>query len=146
MHIHSITGPVLFFLLLDDLPPARSRFGAAGGGVVIGNTALDAPVEDVIVLIALANEQVTEQLAKVGVIRLVVEAESAGVVKEDAELVGETTAQKVGGSRHLLLHDAVVLLLLGGGLEALPGKSATKEVHEDVCKGLDVIPAGLFDT
>ena len=56
---------------------------------------------------------------------LVIEAESSGVVEEYAELVGESTAEKVCGRGHLLLHDAVILLLLRGSLETLPWKSST---------------------
>lgn len=35
------------------------------------------------------NEEITEELPKVGIVRLVVEAESATVVEEDAEFVWE---------------------------------------------------------
>lgn len=133
----------MLLFLLQDLAPS-------GGGLVAGagtfvHSALHAPVEDVVVLVALTNKQVAEELAKVRVVRLVVEAKRPGVVQKDAELVGETTAQEVGRSGHLLLHDPVVLLLLGRSLEALPGQGATEEVHEDVSEGLQVITTSLLN-
>jgi hypothetical protein len=112
--------------------------------VILGAT-LNTPVEDVVVLIAFTDEQVPEELAEVRVIGFVIEAESAGIVQEDTKLVGETTAEQVGRSGHLLLHDAVVLLLLGSSLETLPWEGTTKEVHEDVGKGLEIITTSLLD-
>jgi hypothetical protein len=144
-HLHPITCTVFFFLL-DDLPPTSSGLLASSSTTVVGSTSLDTPVEDVIVLEALANEQVAEELAEVGVIGLVVEAKSARVIEEDTELVRESAAQQVRGRSHLLLHNSVVLLLLSGCFQPLPGESATQEVHEHVSEGLQVVTTGLFDT
>ena len=47
-------------------------------------------------------------------------------------LTGVTFAQHLYRSGHLLLADLLVLLLLGGCLEALPGQGAQVEVHEHV--------------
>lgn len=132
----------MLVLLLNDLPAAAS-LGAGGG--VIGSATLNTPVEDIVVLVAFTDEQVPEELAEVRVIGLVVEAESTSVVEEDAELGGETTAKDIGWSGHLLLHDAVVLLLLGSSLQSLPGESAAEEVHEDVGQRLEVVTTGLFN-
>lgn len=131
---------------MHDLPPAASGFRTGTRRRIILSPTLDTPVEDVVVLEALADEQVAEELAEVGVVGLVVEAESTSIVQEDAELVREATAEKIGRRRHLLLHDAVVLLLLGGSLETLPGKGAAQEVHKNVGERLQVIAAGLLDT
>lgn len=114
------------------------------GGVLL--VLVDGPVEDVVVLEGLADEQVTEDLAEVGVVGLVVEAQGTGVVEVDGEFVGVATAQDLGGGGHLLLHDTVVLLLLGGGLESLPGERTTAEVEHDVSQGFHIIPTRLLDT
>lgn len=74
------------------------------------------PVEDVVVLEALADEEVAEDLTEVRVIRLVVKAQTASVVEVDGELIRESAAQDFSGGGHLLLHDPVILLLLGGSL------------------------------
>lgn len=111
-------------------------------------TGLDRPVEDVVILEAFADEQVTEQLPEVGVVGLVVETEGSGVVEVDSELVRESSAENFGGGGHLciclaqflddtadehtLLHDTVVLLLLGCSLETLPWKLAPEEVLRKV--------------
>lgn len=107
---------------------------------------MNTPIENVVILIAFANKEVTEKLAEVGVIRFVIEAKRASVVQEYAELVGESSAEEIGGRSHLFLHDAVVLLLLGSCLEALPGKSPTQEIHEDISERFEIIAASLFNT
>ena len=61
-------------------------------GLVVG-ALLNAPVEDVVVLEALANEQVAEEFPEVGVIGLVIEAEGTAVIEEDTKLAREATAE-----------------------------------------------------
>lgn len=63
------------------------------------------------------------------------------VVEGNAKLVGEPTTEEVGRRSHLLLHDAVILLLLGRGLETLPRELSTQEIHKDVCQQLEVVAA-----
>jgi hypothetical protein len=125
---------------------ALALVGSLSNGLGVLLVLVDSPVEHIVVLEAFTDEEITEDLAEVRVVWLVVEAEGTGVVQVDGELVGEATAKDLGRSCHLLLHDAVVLLLLGGRLEALPGKRATAEVEHDVSEGLHVITAGLFCT
>ena len=102
------------------------------------------PVEDVIILKPFADEEVTEDLAKVRVIGFIVKTKGAGVVEIDGKLVGEATAEDFGRRCHLLLHDSIVLLLLGGSLETLPGQRATAEVEHDIAERLHIITTGLF--
>lgn len=105
---------------------------------------IDSPVEDVVILEALTDEEITEDLSEIRVVRLIIEAKGASVVEVDGELVGESTAKNLGWGGHLLLHDAVVLLLLGGRLETLPWKGATAKVEHNVSKGLHVVTARLL--
>ena len=144
-YVHSITSKAMFLVVLNYLASAASLSAASCTAVLSGST-LDAPVEHVIVLVAFTNEEVTEELAEVGVVRLVIETQSTGVVQEDRELLRVATAKQVRGGGHLLLHDPVVLLLLGSSLETLPGKRASQEVHENVGKRLEIITTSLFDT
>jgi hypothetical protein len=137
---------VMFIFLTDDFPPSGSGLGTAAGSVIILYAPLDAPIKDTIILVSLANEQVPEQLAQVQVVGFIIEAERTSIVQEDAELIGEATAEEIRGSRHLLFHYTVVLLLFGGHLEALPGKGTTKEIHQDVSEGFYIISACLLDT
>lgn len=129
------SGGVLLLLL---------GFVQAGIGVLL--VLVDSPVENVVVLEALAHEQVTEDLAQVAVVRLVVEAQGACVVQVNGELVGETTAEDLGRSGHLLLHDAVVLLLLGRSLQALPRQRAAAEVEHNIAQRLHVVTTRLLFT
>jgi len=104
------------------------------------------PIEDVIVLEPFTNEKITEDLSEVRVIRLVIESQRASVVEIDGELVGETTAEDFGWGGHLLLHDTVILLLLGSSLKTLPWKGTTAEIKHNVSEGLHIITTRLFDT
>lgn len=147
-------GLVVALLLTNDPPGSRARHtglllslllsGSLLSGLVL--RALDRPVKDVVVLESLPNEEVPEELSKVRVVGLVVESERPAVVKVDGELVGESSAEELGRSRHLLFHDPVVLLLLGRRLESLPGKLTSEEVHEDVAERLEVVPSRLLDS
>lgn len=107
---------------------------------------VDGPVEDVVVLEALANKKITEDLAKVAVVGLVVEAKGTSVVQINGKLVGKPAAKDISGGSHLLLHDAVVLLLLSSSLQSLPGKRATAEVEHDIAERLHVIATRLLNT
>lgn len=129
----------LFLLILR-----RLLTGRLGNGLGILLVLVYRPVEDVVVLETLTDEEVSEDLSQVGIVGLVVEAEGTSVVQVDGELVGESTAEDLSGGGHLLLHDSVVLLLLGSSLQALPGEGSTAEVEHNVSKGFHVITARLL--
>jgi hypothetical protein len=129
----------LLFILLSRLV-GRSL----GNGLSILLVFVDSPVENVIILKTLADEKITEDLAKVGVIRLVIETKGSSIVKINGEFVRESTAEDLGGSGHLLLHDTVILLLLGGSLETLPWERTSTEVEHDVSKGFHIVTARLL--
>lgn len=129
--------------------------GGSGGGILVGVLiGLDlgrvllilvhGPIEDVVVLEALADEEITENLAKVTVVGLVVETQRTSVVQVDGELIGESAAQDLCRSRHLLLHDAVVLLLLSSRLQTLPGQRASAKVEHDIAEGLHIVTSRLL--
>ena len=115
-----------------------------GDGLSVLLVLVDGPVEDIVILEPLTHKQVAEDLAQVRIVWLVVEAETASVVEVDGELVGEAAAQNLGGRRHLLLHDAVILLLLGGRLKTLPRQATAAEVEHDIAERLHVVAAGLL--
>jgi len=54
----------------------------------------DGPIKHVVVLEALTDEEIAEQLAQVAVIGLVIEAQSANVVQIGGELLRESLACK----------------------------------------------------
>jgi hypothetical protein len=118
--------------------------GSLGNGLSILLVLVDSPIEDIVVLETLTNEEITEDLSKVGVVRLVIESERASIVEVDGELVGEAAAEDFSWGGHLLLHDAVILLLLGSSLQALPRKGAPAEVEHNVSERLHIITTGLL--
>lgn len=128
------------------LPAGTHSTGLSLGrpGVQVSLVLVHSPVEDIVVLEALADEEITEDLAQVAVVGLVIKPEGASVVEIDRELVREATAEDLGRSGHLLLHDPVVLLLLRGGLKTLPRERATAEVEHDVTERFHVVTAGLL--
>jgi hypothetical protein len=135
--VTSATSLVVFLTL-------ASISGSLGNGLGILLVLVHGPVENIVILEAFANEEIAEDLAQVRVIGFVIEAEGTGVVQVDGKLVGEATAEDLCGGCHLLLHDTVVLLLLGSSLESLPGKGATAEVEHHIAKRLHVVTARLF--
>src|ERR1700733_1100792 len=141
--LHSVACTVVLFVL-NDLPPTCTLLAASTCATVFLG-ALDTPIENVVVLVAFANEKVTEKFAKVRVVGLVVETKGAGVVEENSKFVGIASAEEIGGSGHFLLHDAIVFLLLGSSLEPLPRKGTTEEVHEHVSQRFEIIATGLLD-
>jgi hypothetical protein len=139
---------------LKDSPLGLSRgsgnLGRVGGSlsghilVDFLDSLLNRPIENVIVLETFTDEEIPEELAKVRVVGFVVESKRTAVVEVNGEFVGETTAEVFGRSRHLLLHDSVVLLLLGSSLESLPRERSTKEVHENVTERFHIVTTRLF--
>jgi hypothetical protein len=61
---------------------------------------LDRPVKEVIVLESFSDKQVSEELAQVRVVGLVVESKRSGIVEVDGKLVGESSGQALGGGGH----------------------------------------------
>ena len=143
LRVASLSLSALLLLLLSALLLLSIRIR---GVIEAFMNTLQGPVEDVVHLVPFTDEEVAEELLEVAVVGLVLEAERAVVVEVGGELGGEALAECLDGGRHLLLGDAVVLLLLGLGLETLPGEGAAEEVEEDVADGLEVIAAALLDT
>lgn len=135
----------MILFLLDDLPTTRGSLGAAATPGIFLRVTLDTPVENIVVLVALANKEVSEELAEVRIIGLVVKAKSTGVVQKYAKFIGKATAKEIGRCGHLLLHDTVILLLFSSGLETLPGECTAEEIHENISKRLEVISASLLN-
>lgn len=84
-------------------------------------------------------------MSQIHVVGSFVESQTATVVEIHRELGREALTQHLDRGGHLLLGDLFVLLLLVGGLEALPGQRAAVEVHHHVAEGLHVVPAALLD-
>ena len=120
--------------------------GSCCNGLSVLLVLVHGPVEDIIVLEALTDEEITEDLAKVGIVWLVVESKGSGVVEIDGEFVGEPSAKNLSWGGHLLFHDSVVLLLFGSGLQSLPWKGTSAKVEHDISKRFHVITARLLDT
>lgn len=104
----------------------------------------DTPVKYAIVREALANKHFSEKCAEVCIVGLFAERKVPRVVEEDAELVGEATAEFLDRSRLFLPQNEMVFLFLGCCLEALPWESTSQEVHEDVPKSFEVITSPLL--
>jgi hypothetical protein len=92
----------------------------------------EVPIVDVVEFKAALGEEVLEESAEVGVVRLLVEAEVADVGEVGCEVLWETLAKRLDRGGDLLLHDALVLVLLVGSLEVLPGELTLEEVHHHV--------------
>jgi len=83
------TGRLFFRLLVRC---GLAALGLSRDGLRVLLIFVHRPVENVIVLEPLPHEQVTEDLAQVGVVRLVIETQAARVVEIDGELIGKAAA------------------------------------------------------
>lgn len=117
------TSWLLIFLHISNLVVTSSC-----NGLSVLLIFVDSPVKDVVILEPFSDKEIAEDLTEVRVIRLVVKAKGTSIVEIDSELVGEPTTKDLSRRGHLLLHNAVVLLLLGGSLESLPRQRAAAEV------------------
>lgn len=106
---------------------------------------LDHPVEDEVILVAHAIEEILEELPKVANIGLLLELEAAAVVQIDAKLVGQVLCQSLDRRRQFLVTDFLILFLLCASWEALPGQTAFIEVHEDEAERLKIVSSALLD-
>ena len=86
-----------------------------------------------------------KELPEIHVVRSLLEPQTSAVVEIHRELCWEPFAENFNWCRHLLLAYLLVLLLLGCGLEPLPGQAPSVEVHEDVAQTLHVVAAALLD-
>lgn len=59
--------------------------------------------------------------------------------RQQLELTRISVAKFFDSGGLLLLTDLLVLLLVGGSLQTLPGKTAAQEVHENMTEGLEII-------
>lgn len=120
---------LLSFALLEHL-----------GGVGL----LDHPVEDEVVLVSHAVEEVLEELAEVADVGLLLELEAPAVVHVDRELFGVALGQGFDRGRELLVADLFVFLLLCLRGETLPGETAAAEVHQHKAQRLEVVSSRLL--
>ena len=100
---------------------------------------LDHPVENEIVLVSHAIEEILEELAEVANIGLLLELETAAVVHVNGEFFRISLCQGLDRSRKFLVSDLLVLLFLGLSRETLPRKAASAEVHKHESERLKIV-------
>lgn len=96
--------------------------------------------------VSLRSEKITEHSTKVCNVWLGLEFQRTAVCQVFSELTGATLAQGRDSNTLLLLHNKLVLLGGGLGLESLPWESSLKEVDKDVTDGFEIVSPGLFDS
>ena len=95
---------------------------------------LNRPVEYVVILKTLADEEIAEEFAKIGVIRLVVKPQITDILEIGCEFLWEVTAKFLGRDVYLPLFNALVSLVLRRSLQALPGQGAASKVNHHISK------------
>lgn len=86
----------------------------------------------------------SEELPKVVIVGCILKSKVTNIGKILAELLGEALAEILDGGGLLLLTNLLILLLVSGSLETLPGQAAAEEVHENVAEGLEIVSARLL--
>ena len=100
------------------------------------------PIVLVVIFVAVAGEKVLEHVSHGRVLRTLVETQVAALAQVLHELNGVALAEHLDGGGQLLLLDSLVLVPLVVGLEALPRKHPSQEVHRNVSNALHVVAAG----
>jgi hypothetical protein len=106
--------------------------------------AQDDPVVLVVVLVAVALEEVLEHVAHDGIRGSLVEPQVAALAEVLHELHGVALAEHLDGRGQLLLLDALVLVALVVGLEPLPRQHPPQEVHRHIADALHVVAASCI--
>jgi len=109
--------------LTASLSAGRGNRGSGRSPASLGSSSLllqHRPIEGVVILVIEGPKEDPEQLAKVHVVRSLLEPKTAAVVEVHGKLGGVALAENFNWGRHLLLTNLLVLLLLGGSLETLP--------------------------
>lgn len=91
------------------------------------------------------TEEDSKELSQIHVVGCLIEAKATTVVQIHGELGGESLTEHLHRSRHLLLADFLIFLLLVGRFESLPGKVASIEVHKHITERLHIVASTLLD-
>jgi hypothetical protein len=81
---------------------------------------LNGPIKHVVVLKALPVKELFEQTLQVSVVGAIFEAQTSAILEIRPELRGVPFAQLLSAGGHFAVHDTLILLLLGVGLQTLP--------------------------
>jgi len=119
-----------------------SPYGSAGSSLLLQHS----PVEGVVILVVQRTEEDPKELPEIHVVWSLLKPQSTAVVEIHGKLCWETFAQNFYWGRHLLLTDLLVLLLLGGGLQSLPGQTSSVEIHQDVSQAFHVVTSALLNS
>ena len=102
------------------------------------------PVVDVVIGLALVEEETAKEVAQVAIVGRLVKGERPHVVHVRGKLHRQAGAQLRNRRGELLLGNSGVLGHLRPALHVLPGQPAVEEVDEEVAERLQVVPAALF--
>jgi len=102
------------------------------------------PIPLVVEFNVFLEHEISEGLPHHGLLRLLVELEVTRLVDEVLELRGLPPAQFVHRGVDLGVPDPLLLLLLGGGVQPLPGEVAPEELEQHLAQALQVVPPALL--
>lgn len=98
----------------------------------------------IIISVSLTPKQIPKHTPQIGNIGLGLKLETAAISQILGELRGTPLAQSRNSNRLLLLHNQLILLGGGLGLESLPGQSPLEEVHKDIPDTFQIIAPRLL--
>mmetsp|Transcript_17046 Transcript_17046/g.26332 ORF Transcript_17046/g.26332 Transcript_17046/m.26332 type:complete len:339 (-) Transcript_17046:210-1226(-) len=103
------------------------------------------PVVLVVVVVPSLVHEILEDLAHVVIVGAFLKLEVAAVLQVLVEFLWKTAGQRLDCRGNLLVLDAVVLVVLGLALEALPREAALQEVDQNETNTFEVVSARLLD-
>lgn len=102
------------------------------------------PIVDAVHFKSFKDKQIFEQFFEIFIVRRILKVELPAIIDVGSELGRKIFAEFFDGSGDLDLFDAFVLLLLGLGMESLPGQGTAAEIHQHIPQSLQVVPATLL--
>jgi hypothetical protein len=95
---------------------------------------LNRPVEYMVIFETLAHKEVSEEFAKIHVVRPLVKIQITDILEIGCKFLWELAAKVLSRDVYLLLFNPLVSLVLRSRLQALPGQRAASKVNHHLFK------------
>lgn len=99
-YILSLARLSLLLFVLHHFSPPSSRLLASASAAIVPGSTLHTPVEDVVILVPLADEEVTKERAQITRFAVKAQSTTRKVVEIDAELVGDVASASTDPVHH----------------------------------------------
>lgn len=114
------------------------------GAIMDHEEFLNRPVEYVVILKTLAQKEIAEKLAKIGVIWLFVKLQITDILEVGCEFLWKAIAEVLDRGIYLFIFNMLVILASSCRLQAFPGQRTAGKVDHHITKRFEIIAARLL--